>query len=148
MGLTSNPADGAAVWIAPNWPVPLVKAGIAKHGYPRHAGRDLSEQLQPFGADAVFEQHETGGVATRPRQAVDEAGADRIGDDREHDRHRAGCLQQRPRGCRTVRDDHVRRKRGQFGSVPANVDRIASGPADVDAQVAADGPARLLQPLQ
>ena len=39
---------------------------------------------------------ETGGVAARPRQALDEAGADRIGDVREHDRHGAGRLLQRP----------------------------------------------------
>ena len=42
--------------------------------------RDLFEQLQPFPAQAVFELHKAGGVAARPRQAVDEAGADRIGD--------------------------------------------------------------------
>ena len=41
---------------------------------------------------------ETGSVAARPRQAIDETGADRIGDDHEHDRHGAGRLQQRPHG--------------------------------------------------
>jgi len=40
----------------------------------------------------------TGRVAARPRQAVDEAGSDGIADDREHDRHGAGSLQQRPHG--------------------------------------------------
>jgi hypothetical protein len=48
--------------------------GISKNRRPRHAWRDLLEQLQPFAAHAVFEQHETGGVAARPCQAVDEAG--------------------------------------------------------------------------
>ena len=43
---------------------------------------------------------ETGGVAARPCQAIDEARGDRIGDDREHDRHRAGRLQQRPQSRR------------------------------------------------
>ena len=52
--------------------------GIAKDRHARHAGRDLLEQFQPFSADAVFEKHETGGVAARARQAVDEAGGDRI----------------------------------------------------------------------
>ena len=33
-----------------------------------------------FAAHAVFELGETGGVAARPRQAVDKAGADRVGD--------------------------------------------------------------------
>ena len=56
--------------------------GIPKDRRSRHARRDLLEQLQPFPAHAVFERDKTGGVAARPRQAVDEAGADRIGDDR------------------------------------------------------------------
>ena len=45
---------------------------------------------------------ESGDVAARPRQAVDKAGADRIGDDREHDRHGAGRLQQRRHGRSAV----------------------------------------------
>jgi hypothetical protein len=57
---------------------------------------ELLEQLQPFPAQAVFEQEETGGVAARLRQAIDEAGTDRIDDGREHDWHGAGGLQQRP----------------------------------------------------
>ena len=72
--------------------------GIPKDRRARHARRDLLEQLQPFPAQAVFELHEAGGVAARPRQALDEAGADRIGDIREHDRHGAGRLQQRRQG--------------------------------------------------
>jgi len=59
-------------------------------------GRDLFEQLQPFRADAVFEQDEAGGVAIRPRQAGDEAVADRINNANEDDRYRAGRLVQRP----------------------------------------------------
>ena len=54
--------------------------GIPQHRRSRHTRCDLFEQLQPFSADAVFELHETGGVAARLRQALDEAGADRIGD--------------------------------------------------------------------
>jgi len=38
-------------------------------------------QFQPFPAQAVFIRHESGGVAARPRQAIDEAGADWIGDE-------------------------------------------------------------------
>ena len=43
----------------------------------RHAACDLLEQFQPFPTQTVFERHEPGSVAARPRQAVDEAGADR-----------------------------------------------------------------------
>jgi hypothetical protein len=40
--------------------------------------RDLLEQLQPFPARALFELGKSGGVASRPRQACDEASADGI----------------------------------------------------------------------
>jgi len=46
--------------------------------------------IQPLRAYAVFGSHETGGVAARPRQAVNEASGNGIGDDREYDRHGAG----------------------------------------------------------
>ena len=74
-------------------PGPGGDGGIPKHRPSRHARRDLLEQLQPFSADAVFELGKTRGVAARTRQAVDEAGADRIGGLREHDRHGAGRLE-------------------------------------------------------
>src|SRR6266516_7388529 len=48
---------------------PRGNAGIPKHRHSRDAWRDLLEQFQPFPADTVFECHETGGVATWPRQA-------------------------------------------------------------------------------
>ena len=54
--------------------------------------------LQPFAADAVFEIRKAGGVAARPRQAFDEAGANRIGDQSEYDRHVTGRLLQRRDG--------------------------------------------------
>ena len=122
--------------------------GIPKDRRSRYVRRDLLEQFQPFPAHAVFDIHETGGVAARPRQAVDEAGADRIGDNREHDRHGAGRLQQRPHGRGAVGQDDVRRERGQFRCVSANFGGIGRGPADVDPDVAADGPAQLRQPLK
>ena len=37
-------------------------------------------------------EHETGGVAAWARQALDQTGADRVGDSHEHDRHvRVAC---------------------------------------------------------
>jgi hypothetical protein len=102
----------------------------------------MLEQLQPFPAHAVFDSHETGGVAARPRHAVDEAGADRIADDREHDWHRAGFPQQRPHGRAAIGQDDVRRERGQFRRVPANVVGIGRGPAGVYPHVAANAPAQ------
>ena len=58
----------------------------------RHARHDLLEQLQPFAAASSYSNDSNAGdVAARPREAVDEAGADRIGASHEHDRHRCGC---------------------------------------------------------
>ena len=58
-----------------------------------------------FPLDAIFEQREAGGIAARPRQALDEAGADRVGDGHEYDRHGASRLLQRRngRGCQLAR---------------------------------------------
>jgi hypothetical protein len=70
--------------------------GIPKDRRSRHARRDLLEQLQPFAADAPFVRDEAGRVAARPRQAIDKAAADRIGDTREHRRHGAAHLSQWP----------------------------------------------------
>jgi hypothetical protein len=47
-----------------------------------------------------------------------------------------------------MRQDDIGRQRGQFRCVPANVGGIGRSPAGVDPHVAADAPARLLQPLQ
>ena len=128
--------------MAPNWPSPGGKGGTLKHRNTRHARHDLLEQLQPFPAQAEFERHESGGVAARPRQAVDEAGAHWIDDDREHDRHGASRLEQRPHGRGALGQNDIRRERDQFRRVSAKVDGTGSGPARVDPHVAADGPAQ------
>src|SRR5262245_43074640 len=53
--------------------------GVPKHGRPLHAGRDLLEQFQPFRTDPILEGRESGRVAARPRQAVNEASAHWVG---------------------------------------------------------------------
>src|SRR6516164_7274129 len=118
-----------------------------KEPHSLYAGRDLLEQLQPFPTDAVFIQHETSSVAARLREAIDEAGADRFGNLDEHDRHGTSRPQQRPRGCTGNSQDDVGRKCNQFRRVSANALSIARSPPYVDPQVAAVGPAQLLQSL-
>jgi hypothetical protein len=61
---------------------------------PPNAGRDLFEQLQPFRAEGAFEVGKAGSVAAWTRQALDEAGPDRVSDERKHDRNSAGRLQE------------------------------------------------------
>src|SRR6516164_4826726 len=118
-----------------------------KEPHSLYAGRDLLEQLQPFPADAVFIQHKTSSVAARLREAIDEPGADRFGNLDEHDRHGTSRPQQRPRGCTGNSQDDVGRKCNQFRRVYANALGIARSPPYVDPQVAAVGPAQLLQSL-
>src|SRR5258707_6698546 len=52
---------------------------VAKHRDSLYAGCGLLQQLQPLPADAEFERNEPRGVAARPGQALDIAGADRVG---------------------------------------------------------------------
>jgi|SRR6516165_4320231 hypothetical protein len=79
---------------------------------------------------------------------VDEARADRINDYREHDRHAARYLQQRPQSRTARGEDDVRRKRHQFDRGSARIVYIAPGPSVVDLDVLSDNPAQLLQSLQ
>src|SRR5262245_57856085 len=140
--------DGAAAWIAANCPMPEAMLG-SRRTAARVTRRDLFEQLQPFYAHAIFKSGEPGRVATRPRQARDETGADRVDSHREHDRHGAGRLQQRGNGCSAgAGNNDVGRERGQFGRVSAKAVGVGRGPARLDLQVAAGSPAQLLQALQ
>jgi hypothetical protein len=69
--------------------------GIPKDRCSGHARRDLFEKFQPFSAQGVFGRSKAGVVSARMRHAFDEAGADRIGDSREHNWHGMRRLQQR-----------------------------------------------------
>ena len=147
-GLTSTLSDGATAWIAPNW------AGLEELAESRRTATRVTSGAICLSSSSHFAlmlysaTMKPGGVAARPRQAVNEASGDRIGDDREHDRHGAGRLQQRPHGRGAMGQDDVGYERGQFRRVSANFGGIGRGPAGVDAYDAADAPAQLLQPLQ
>src|SRR5437764_196713 len=54
---------------------PGASRGIANDRHPGHVVRDLFEQLEPFCAQAVFECGETGHIAARMRQALDQPAA-------------------------------------------------------------------------
>ena len=95
IGLTSTPNDGATAWIAPNSPPATGLPGSRRTAARVTRGAILFEQFKPFPTHAVLKTQEAGGVTARPRQAIDEAGADWIDNDREHDRHVAGRLLQR-----------------------------------------------------
>src|SRR5262249_25752904 len=54
------------------------------------------EELQPFCADGIFEDRETGRVAARSAEAFDHTCSYRIGDLQEYDRQRSGHKQTKP----------------------------------------------------
>src|SRR5262245_28393121 len=100
---------------------------VSKYRHPRDLGRDLFEQLQPFGADRELVHGEAGGVAARPRQAIDKTAADRIGDQYENDRHHAGCLPHGPSTRCGGRQDDIRPR--AVSSAAYRGKRSASPPA-------------------
>jgi hypothetical protein len=108
---------------------PTRVAGVPYNCRTRQAGGDLLEQLQPFPDCAEFELGKSGGIAARPREACHKASTDRIASLREHDRHRAGCLQQCRDGRTGSAQDHIRGKRDQFDRVSAKAISDARAPA-------------------
>jgi hypothetical protein len=99
--------------------------GIPNDCRSRHARRNLLEQLQPFSAQAVFEQKEAGGVATRARQAVDEAGADRIGNGESE--KNLGRVLQRLKPANVTVGTKVRLPSRDFGGIADAVARSLEG---------------------
>jgi len=110
--------------------------------------RDLLQQFQPLAAQAVFELHESGRVATRLCQTFDIAVADRIDALCEYDWHGPCRLQQCRRGPADPGEDSLRIERDQLGRISRQVREGADAPAIIDPQVASDRPARFRKPLQ
>jgi hypothetical protein len=102
---------------------------------------------QPFSTQTVFEIHEAGNVAARPSQVVDEAGSDRIGNTVEHNRNRLSLPLQRRHAQGARSEDDMRRECNQFRCVCALAFDVVLAPACVDLNIAAVGPAQLLQDL-
>src|SRR5262249_34685230 len=84
-----------------------------------------------------------GRVATRSRQTIDEASADRVDDRREYDRHRAGQLLQYSRGRTEASDDYIRVEAEQLLRIFAETYNIPPAPADVHLLVAPVGPTQM-----
>src|SRR5262249_11510540 len=99
-------------------------------------------------ADAIFVNRKTGGVAPRPRQAFDEAGPNRIGGPRKHDRYGASRLQQRRYYRASTSQDDVRRERDQCQRASAKELGIARAPTISETPVAAHAPTQFLQALE
>ncbi len=145
IGRSSTPSDGAAAWRAPNSALPAGLAGFPDYDGARQLRRDLLEELQPLSAQIVFEIHETGGVASRLGQRIDDTGTDRIGNAHKYDRQRVRRLLQFQDSKRADSKDHVRSKCNQFRRVFAIVVDIIATPPDIDSQITAGTPAQAVQ---
>src|SRR5262249_41850818 len=62
-------------------------ARVTQDAYRGHARSGILQQLEPFRAKAEIIAGESGDVAARPRETLDEATADRVEDLHEHDRN-------------------------------------------------------------
>ena len=123
------------------------RLGVGQQSDARQARRDLLEQRQPLADDAGLERQETREIAAGPRQAGDEARADRVGDDDEHDRDRAGLALQCRGDRRRMGEDHVGLQGDQLFRERRQPICVAGRKASVDADIAAFRPSELVEPL-
>jgi len=109
--------------------------GIEQDRYALDPGSDLRQHLQPFAGHRRVVIGEAGDRAAGVGQALDEALADRVGDDHENDRD-VGSPSQRLDGLAAVGHQYVRIERDQFRRVALEEPAIAAGPAPVYSQIA------------
>jgi hypothetical protein len=86
--------------------------------------------------DTALIQGQTCKIAARPRQAVDETRADRVGDIREHNGHRASRPLQGLNAWGGRSQNDIGRERQQFLGVSLKATSVARCPAMVDPKVA------------
>src|SRR5262249_7614883 len=142
-GFNSTPTDGATDWMAANWAGPEARPGSRRTPARRTLGAISFSSSSHFALKPYSNEVNPGSIAARPRKAVNKPGANRIGNNHEHDGHRASRLQQRRRSRVAGDNDDIRRERDQFGRIGAKAIGIAGGPAGLDVHVTTDGPARL-----
>src|SRR5262249_33923904 len=124
-------------------------SAIADDPNPRNLRCDLSEQLEPFGAQAIFELGEPGGVAPGARHAADSSQADRI-DRLGHSNGYGTAGNLLERLCRrpNAAHQHVWAESNKFFRILSNAFEISATPAHIDTKVAPDSPSCLLQCLR
>jgi hypothetical protein len=103
---------------------------------------------KPLAADRRFEDLEARDIATWPCLAGDKSAADCVHDLGEHDRDRAGQPLKLGQGRTAQGHDHIRCRTDHFGSRGLYPFRIARVLAILDPDVAALGPAQLLENIE
>src|SRR5262245_46990620 len=91
-GLTSIRSDGAAAWITANWLAPPTDAGSRRTAARVTPGAICLRSSSHFPAKLYSNVMKPVALPPGRGRLSDEAGADRIDDSREHDRHGAGRL--------------------------------------------------------
>jgi hypothetical protein len=86
-------------------------------------------------------------VSARPREALDEAAADRVEHLHEHDRNRSGLLLERGDDLSGVRQDRVRRQGEEFRGISSRSPGVAFAETNVEPDVASFAPAEVLHSL-
>ena len=128
IGLTSTPSDGAAAWIAANWPMPAAMAGSRRTATRFTPGAISLSSSSHFAL--MLYSNCIKPVALPPGRArLSTKPAPTGSATREHDRHGAGRLQQRRHGRGAGGQNDVRRERDQFRRVFANAVGIAAAPS-------------------
>jgi hypothetical protein len=95
------------------------------------------QEPEPFGLDLRVHRGDTGDVATRPAEAGDEAGLDRVYANAEDDWNRRGrCLRRKCRGS-THRDNDSHLTAYEIAYQHGQLIVVALGPAILDDHVAA-----------
>src|SRR5215471_19716143 len=110
-----------------------------------HMGSNFLEQSQPFRTHFVVDIREPGHIAARLCQACYKATANGIGNLNKYDRHSPRRLLQSGQSWGARRKDDVRRQCHQFRCSFRNKVEITSIPTILNLQIAAVGPAQLLQ---
>src|SRR5262249_28662397 len=106
---------------------------------------DLLEQLQPLAPHRGFEIGESRGIAAWPRQTLDEAAADRIGNLHENDRDRAGYLLKRGEPRIALNQNDVWHQADQLCRVGSKALDVAGDGAILDVDVTTFCPPKLSQ---
>lgn len=89
--------------------IPLIR----QHRDARDSRGHLLQQLEPPGSDLGVVEAEPGDVPARPREALDEPGADRLAHDHDN-RNRARCVFGCTRGRRGPRKEDVDLEPGEL----------------------------------
>ena len=118
-----------------------------QHQNPPRLRRSFSQNLEPLATHRRLEIREAGDPAARTGQIFNKTASDRIGDQREYNRHRAADGLQYGNGRVADGGDHIRLCRYQLLGLTAHVRDIAIPDTDLKADVASFHPAEFCKAL-